>query len=349
MYKASYKKLILKFKRPSGTSRGVLLEKDTYYIILEHGEIPHRVGIGECSIIKGLSIDDRTHYEQKLMEVCHDINIYISNPAKELVDWPSICFGIEMAEMDLQQDSSKILFPSPFTSGREGIPINGLIWMGEIDAMKKELEAKLNEGFKCVKIKVGNAAFDDELKLLADIRKSFTPESLEIRLDANGAFKREEALEKLERLAEFHIHSIEQPIRQGKWTNMAAICGASPIPIALDEELLGVHSKEDKDMLVSYIQPQYLIFKPSLLGGFKATEEWIEVAEKYGVKWWVTSALESNIGLNAIAQWTHTLNNNLPQGLGTGQLYTNNILSPLIVEDAKLWYKNGNWDISAIK
>lgn len=348
MYKAHFKKHTLKFKRPSGTSRGVLLEKDTYYIVVEHEEIVGKAGIGECSTIKGLSVDDRLHYEQMLKDCCHDINVYAINPNRELKEWPSICFGIETAVKDLDQGGNKILFPSSFTNGKEGIPINGLVWMGDIDYMIKEVEDKLNAGFRCIKFKVGNAVFENELRLLAVLRESFSPESLEIRLDANGAFTKNEAMGKLESLAKYNIHSIEQPIRQGHWMDMAALCSNSPIPIALDEELIGVYLHRDKEMLVSYIRPQYLIFKPSLLGGFNATEEWIDIAKKYGVKWWVTSALESNIGLNAIAQWTYTLKNKLPQGLGTGQLYTNNIPSPLMLEDAKLWYKNSNWDTSAI-
>lgn len=348
MYKAYYKKHTLKFKRPSATSRGVLTEKDTFFIYLYKENEPQCVGIGECSTIKGLSVDARVHYEEKLREVCADINIHITNPGKDLHEWPSMRFGVETAVKDLETGGKRLLFPSAFTEGKEGIDINGLIWMGEIDFMRNELKEKLDAGFKCIKIKVGNKEFEDELKLLAEIRKSFSADTLEIRLDANGAFKPAETLQKLDELSKYDIHSIEQPIRQGHWTDMEVICRETPIPVALDEELINMHELSDKEMLVSYIRPHYLIFKPSLLGGFNATEEWIDIAKKNNVDWWVTSALESNIGLNAIAQWTYTLNNPLPQGLGTGALYTNNVPSPLEVEGAKLWHKNGNWDLSVI-
>jgi len=347
MYKARYVKHTLKFKKPSGTSRGVLTEKDTYYIILDNVNGAYAPGIGECSTIKGLSMDARDGYEKKLKEVCQDINNYINN-LEELSGWPSICFGIETALKDVDGGGKRILFPSEFTEGKIGIPINGLIWMGTIDVMRKEIKEKLDAGFKCIKIKVGNEDFENELNLLAEIRKTFSPESLEIRLDANGAFSETEVYDKLDRLAEYDIHSIEQPIKKGMWSDMEAVCHSSPIPIALDEELIGMREKSEKDMMVSYIHPQYLILKPSLIGGFKGAEEWIEIANKYDVKWWTTSALESNIGLNAIAQWAFTLDNKLPQGLGTGQLYTNNIPSPLVVENAGLWHKQGAWDTTLI-
>lgn len=349
MYKATYKKHTLKFGTPSETSRGILVERDTYFILIENKEINNEVGVGECSVLKGLSSDDRVHYEDMLKEVCKDINVYVSNPHKELESWPSISFGIETAMLDLKQKGGKILFPSPFTDGNEGIHINGLVWMGEIGKMKKQLEDKINDGFRCIKFKIGNNSFEDELQLLSEIRKIYPPEILEIRLDANGAFKSSEALRKLEQLSEYKLHSVEQPIRQGQWSTMAYLCKNSPIPLALDEELIGIHPLRDKIMLVTFIKPQYLIFKPSLLGGFQATQEWVKLANEAKVHWWVTSALESNIGLNAIAQWTYTLKNMRCQGLGTGQLYTNNIPSPLVVKDAKLWYKKGNWDTSLIE
>jgi len=346
MYKARYVKHTLNFKKPSGTSRGVLTEKDTYYVILDNVNGAYTPGIGECSTIKGLSMDARDGYEKKLKEVCQDINNYIDN-LDQLNGWPSICFGIETALKDVEGGGKRILYASAFTEGKEGIPINGLIWMGSIDIMRKEIKEKLDAGFKCIKIKVGKEDFENELNLLKEIRKEFSAQALEVRLDANGAFSETEVYDKLDRLAEYDIHSIEQPIKKGMWSDMEAICHGSPIPIALDEELIGMREKSEKDMMVSYIHPQYLILKPSMIGGFKSAEEWIEIANKYDVKWWLTSALESNIGLNAIAQWAYTLKNELPQGLGTGQLYTNNIPSPLVVEDAKLWYK-GEWDTSSI-
>jgi o-succinylbenzoate synthase len=348
MYKARYIKHTLKFKVPSATSRGVLTEKDTYYIILDDINKSYSPGIGECSTIKGLSPDARDNYEQKLKEVCEDISAHIADNGQELMHWPSIRFGIEAALKDAEGEGKRILFPSAFTEGKEGIPINGLIWMGDVDYMRQQIKDKLDSGFKCIKIKIGNENFENEVKLLAEMRKTFSPQSLEIRLDVNGAFNSDEAMDKLDILSEYNIHSIEQPIKKGQWTEMEILCRDSPIPIALDEELIGLYEMHDMDMLVSYVRPQYLIFKPSLLGGFTATQEWIEIAKKYEVDWWVTSMLESNIGLNAIAQWVFTLDNKMPQGLGTGQLYTNNIPSPLIVENAKLWYKQGSWDINMI-
>ncbi|MGP8215838.1 MAG: o-succinylbenzoate synthase [Bacteroidia bacterium] len=347
MYKARYKKHTLDFKRPSGTSRGVLTQKDTYYIIIEHGSVPE-YGIGECSVLKGLSIDDKSNYEEVLKKVCKNINDYIFDTHKRLVEWPSICFGVETALKDLENGGKRDLFPSAFTEGKKGIYINGLIWMGSFDYMREQLDTKIKEGFKCIKIKIGGIEFEKELELLSRIRKHYSAKKIELRLDANGAFKNEEALDKLERLSKYSIHSIEQPIKQGSWKKMAELCKKSPIPIALDEELIGIHSINEKEKLVSAIKPQYLIFKPSLTGGFAATQEWIDIAEKHNVKWWITSALESNIGLNAIAQWTYTLKNKLPQGLGTGQLYTNNIQSPLVIEKSQLWYKNNKWNVSEI-
>ncbi len=347
MLKASYKKYTLNFKRPSGTSRGVLTVKDTYFMILQQ-DSGIQMGIGECSTLKDLSIDDRDDYEEKLKEVCSNINDYTNDANKKLVEWPSICFGIESAIKDLENGGKRELFPSVFTQGDEGVYMNGLIWMGSFDFMQEQLDAKIKEGFRCIKVKIGGIDFEQELKLLAQIREKYSAEKIELRLDANGAFNYEEALDKLKRLSVYSIHSIEQPIKQGSWDKMAAICKASPIPVALDEELIGVNSLADKEKLVSTIKPQYLILKPSLLGGFAASHEWIDIANKHNIKWWVTSALESNIGLNAIAQWVYTLKNELPQGLGTGQLYTNNIPSPLAVCESKLWYTNSQWNINEI-
>ena len=348
MYKASYKKYVLEFKNPSGTSRGVLTEKPTWFIRIWNDESPYVVGVGECSTLKGLSIDDVENYEETLNEVCRNIDEYISDLSK-LSAFPSICFGVETALLDLKGGGKRILFSSAFTDGYEGIPINGLIWMGNIGYMKEQLRNKVEEGFRCIKIKVGAIEFEEELKFINNLRKDYPENYFEIRLDANGAFGSDEVKEKLRRLSKHKIHSIEQPIRQGNRALMVELCKESPIPIALDEELIGINSYEEKEQLVSSIQPQYLILKPSLLGGIKQCEEWIEIANKYNVGWWITSALESNIGLNAIAQWVFMLNSKLPQGLGTGQLYTNNIASPLLIEDSKLWYLGRGWNLERIE
>jgi O-succinylbenzoate synthase len=348
MYKASYSKYVLQFKQPSGTSRGVLTEKPTWFIRIWNDESPLVIGIGECCVLKGLSVDDVENYEEMLAEVCHNITKYVEDSNEKLSAFPSIIFGIEAALKDLENEGKRILFPSDFTDGIEGIPINGLIWMGSIGFMKEQLKSKVEEGYRCIKIKVGAIEFEEELKFLINMRKEYPENYFEIRLDANGAFSLNEVKEKLRRLSKYKIHSIEQPIKQGNRLAIAELCKESPIPIALDEELIGINSYEEKEELVSSVKPQYLILKPSLLGGFRHCEEWIKIADKHKVGWWITSALESNIGLNAIAQWAFTLHSKLPQGLGTGQLYTNNIASPLLIEDTKLWYLGRGWNLERL-
>ncbi len=345
--RASYKRYVLNFKRPSGTSRGVLHQKETWFLILEDKE---KMGIGECGLFRGLSSDDVPDYEAKLKWVCQRINNLENLPWPELKSYPSIQFGIEQAMLSVKSEAPFILFPSAFAEGKQSIPINGLVWMGNEGFMMEQIEQKLEEGFNCIKLKIGAIAFKKEIELLAAIRKGYNKDQVELRVDANGAFQFSEALEKLKILSDFNIHSIEQPIKQGRWKEMADLCQNSPIPIALDEELIGVYELVEKKKLLQTIKPQYIILKPSLLGGFKGCEEWITLANEMGISWWVTSALESNIGLNAIAQWTYTLNNVLPQGLGTGELYTNNFDSPLKVKNGKLFYeRNKNWKSNLIK
>ncbi|WP_158977602.1 o-succinylbenzoate synthase [Cellulophaga sp. L1A9] len=343
---ATYKKYILDFKRPSGTSRGVLKQKETWFIILKSDE---KFGIGECGILRSLSIDDVPEYEETLKWTCENIHLGKEALWNALMAFPSIQFGVEQAFLSLISSNEFELFPSDFITGGAPIAINGLIWMGDEAFMHEQIQQKIEDGFRCIKMKIGAIDFETELKLLASIRKKYTPEEIELRVDANGAFKPEEALAKLERLATFNLHSIEQPIQQGNVQEMELLCKKTPLPIALDEELIGVFKVTKKQELLQRIQPQYIILKPSLVGGFKGCEEWISIAEKNGIKWWVTSALESNVGLNAIAQWTFTLNNSLPQGLGTGGLYTNNFESPLAVENGKLYYKkNKSWNANLI-
>ena len=332
---ATYHKYILNFKRPSGTSRGVLTTKETWFLILSDDI---HTGIGECGILRSLSIDDRPDYEDKLKWVCNNIHLGPEMLWRELQEFPSIQFGVEMAFRSFSSNDPFVLFSSEFTRGNAGIPINGLVWMGEKAYMKQQIVQKIEEGFTCIKLKIGAIDFDAEIDLLKYIRSEFSPEMIEIRLDANGAFSADEALEKLQNLSRYEIHSIEQPIKQGQWSQMAKLCSSSPIPIALDEELIGIFSLLEKNELLREIRPQYIIFKPSLIGGFKGTHEWIGLAEKMGIGWWVTSALESNIGLNAISQWTFTTRSSMPQGLGTGGLYTNNIASPLFVEKGTIQY-----------
>ncbi len=333
--KAFYKKYILDFKRPSGTSRGIMVQKETWLLVLQE---KNRFGIGECGLLKGLSIDDRADYEKTLLWVCGHIHLGSDALLEQLTEFPSIQFGLEQAFRSLTAANPFKLFPSGFTEKETPIAINGLIWMGEKSFMHEQIEQKLREGFHCIKMKIGAIDFETELALLESIREKYTEDQIELRVDANGAFAPEEALGKLQRLSELQIHSIEQPIKQGQVEEMKRLCAATPIPIALDEELIGVFDVKKKEALLQSMAPQFIILKPSLIGGFKGSSQWIELAEKYEIGWWVTSALESNVGLNAIAQWTFTLANKMPQGLGTGSLYTNNFESPLLVADGALRY-----------
>ncbi len=338
---ATYKKYILNFKRPSGTSRGVLTVKETWFIKIEDGD---NFGYGECGILRGLSIDDRPDYETKLKWACENIHLGKNELWEALIEFPSIQFGIEMAFQSLKNENEFELFSSAFTKGEDAIAINGLIWMGEKDFMKSQIEDKLRSGFNCIKMKIGAIDFDTEIELLKYIRAQYSAEEIELRVDANGAFDPKNALEKLKRLSELKLHSIEQPIKQGNWEEMAKLCAETPLPIALDEELIGVFDVTKKKTLLQTIQPQYLIFKPSLIGGFKGTQQWIDLAENNNIGWWNTSALESNIGLNAISQFTYEKNVTMPQGLGTGNLYTNNVESPLEVKNGQISYNPGlNW------
>ena len=327
---------MLDFKRPSGTSRGVMTEKETWFIVLEQGG---KKGIGECGILRGLSIDDRPDYEEKLQWTCDSIHLGKDHLWEALLEFPSIQFGVEMAFQSLVSETPFLLFPTEFTNGTKSILINGLVWMGEQSFMKQQIEEKLAQGFRCIKLKIGAIDFDKELQLLRFIRQHFTPEQVEIRVDANGAFESDLALNKLVQLSEFKLHSIEQPIQQKKTDKMAELCKTTPFPIALDEELIGVFSLTEKEQLLKKIKPQYIILKPSFVGGFRGTQEWISLAEKHKIGWWITSALESNIGLNAIAQWTFLQHNFMPQGLGTGALFTNNFDCPLEVAEGQLWYR----------
>lgn len=338
MLEAFTKKHTFYFKQPGGTSRGILTSKDSWFILINNSNDPHIVGIGECSIIRGLSIDDRPDFEQKLSEVCSDINNYQYWLDEGLLDFPSIRFGVETAIRDLLASGSKILFPSLFTEGKAVIPINGLVWMGDYETMRGRIIDKIEAGYSCIKVKIGAINFEDELKLLKLIRSDFSEKEIELRLDANGAFSPDEALGKLNRVSKYKIHSIEQPIKPHQWDRMSEVCERSPIPIALDEELIGVYRREDIKQMLEVIQPNYIILKPSFLGGFDQSNIFIEEAENRNIGWWVTSALESNIGLNAIAQWTYTLENSLPQGLGTGQIFSNNIPSPLSIINSGLNY-----------
>lgn len=332
--KARYHKHTLFFKNPSGTSRGILTEKETYFLILE---ADGRKGVGECSLLKGLSPDPLDRYEATLDHLCNALMTHTFTPAS-LVEFPSIAMGLEMARLSLKGTSPFGLFDTSFSRGDSSLPINGLIWMGEFEFMKAQIESRLADGFDCIKMKIGALEFRKELRLLDQIRQIFSAEEVVLRVDANGAFGVKEAMKKLTELAVFDLHSIEQPIAAGQVEAMHHLCQNSPIPIALDEELIGIQNRTSKERILDAIAPHYIILKPSLLGGFQESQEWIDLAEQRGIGWWITSALESNVGLNAIAQWTATLGITLPQGLGTGGLYTNNIPSPLVAEKGYLRY-----------
>ena len=333
--KAHYKKHILEFKTPSGTSRGILKTKEAWFIVLED-KGSH--GFGECGMLRGLSIDDRPDFEQTLQWVCANIHLGIQQLYDALTEFPSIQMGLEIAFKSLAAHDPFQIYPSAFTKGEASIAINGLIWMGDKAFMSKQIASKLKEGFSCIKMKIGAINFDTELALLKNIRQEFSASEIEIRVDANGAFDPKNALEKLKQLSDLDLHSIEQPIAVKQWDQMAYLCEKSPLDIALDEELIGVFSNQDKQALLQHIKPQYIILKPSFIGGFKGSDSWIELSQANNVQWWITSALESNVGLNAISQYTFTKNSTLPQGLGTGSLYTNNIASALQITKGTLCY-----------
>lgn len=334
--KARFQKYELQFKRPAGTSRGVYSSRPVWFLFLTKNG---RTGIGECAPLPGLSKETPRQVEQLLTEIC-------ANPKSFVDDWPrlqqipSVQFGLETAWLDLQSGGKQHLFSSEFTEGESGIPINGLIWMGNPEFMKSQIDEKLEAGYRCLKLKIGAINFEKEWELLQAIREKYTADEIILRVDANGAFGADEVLEKLRQLAKLDIHSIEQPISPGQLDAMARLCRQTPLPIALDEELIGITKRIEKEQLLEMIRPQFLILKPSLHGGLSGCDEWIELANSRKIGWWITSYLESNIGLNAIAQWAFTKNVPTHQGLGTGQLFTNNFDSPLEIRGEKLWFNS---------
>jgi o-succinylbenzoate synthase len=337
----------LDFKFDARTSRGAIAQHQVYYIKLWDDAEPAIVGIGECAPLAGLSIDHRPDIEQKLTKVCQSINALQVTSIElieltqllDLHEWPALQFALETAWVDLLNGGRRLIFQNNFSSGKSGIPINGLVWMGDREFMQQQITQKLDQGYTCLKLKIGGLDFTTELELLQHIRETASENELTIRVDANGAFAPEEAFKKLERLAKYNIHSIEQPIKQGQWQAMAELCAYTPVPIALDEELIGVPSLVMQEQLLETIKPQYIILKPTLVGGLHASADWIALAEERSIGWWMTSALESNIGLNAISQFTANYSITMPQGLGTGQLYHNNIASPLQIAQGELWYR----------
>lgn len=358
--RADFLKHTLHFRFEAGTSRGTLTEKTSYVIRLMDDADPSVVGYGECGPLKGLSYDDRPDFEERLAQYCRefsdmDLQLFRWNLPiilNQLISphFPSILFGFETAMLDFLAGGRRLLFESDFTAGHRSLPINGLVWMGSQAFMRRQIEDKLRDGFTTLKLKIGAINFEQECALLALIRERFGPDQITLRVDANGAFRPDEAMHKLERLSQYGLHSIEQPIAAGQPELMAELCRHTPVPIALDEELIGQMEYVHKFRLLKKIQPQFIILKPTLLGGLRHCDEWIELAGRLNIGWWLTSALESNIGLNAIAQYTAQFRNGLPHGLGTGQLYHNNVDSPLQIDHGHLHYNPAlRWDFSELE
>jgi o-succinylbenzoate synthase len=331
-FRASFVKKVFQFSFKARTSRGLMKDKTSWFIILTHDAIPGAKGIGECGPLPGLSVDAGPEFESKVQNVLAGISAAESKELNDLLnivpmELPSVRFALETAWLDLTNGGKRVIFKNDFLEGKK-IPINGLIWMGDLDFMMNQINTKIAQGFNCIKLKVGGLDFDRECDVLQYIRKRYFKQDIEIRLDANGAFKLDDALYKLNELARFNIQSIEQPIKAGQ-PEMEELCRKSPIPVAFDEELIGVHEGTVRNELLMLMKPKYIILKPTLLGGFSSCAEWIRIAEENGIAWWITSALESNIGLNAICQFTGQYPVTIPQGLGTGGIYENNISSPL--------------------
>lgn len=326
---------VLKFKEPSGTSRGVLTEKITCLLRLFDENEPGQFGIGEAAIFPGLSPEADERFFYKLMELQANVRLGLRT---DLTKFPSLQCGFEQAIRDYSSGCQGIYFESPFVHGERSIEINGLIWMGNYERMLERIETKLNEGYKCIKLKIGAIDWRQEVDMIEYIRTRYSADKIEIRVDANGGFTMDNAIPRLQRLADLGVHSIEQPIKQGNPALMQFLCEVSPLPIALDEELIGKYTREEKSTTLDMIKPAYIVLKPSLIGGFSGASEWIELAEERNIGWWITSSLESNIGLNALAQWVATLKTKIPQGLGTGGLFINNFESPLYLSGDHLNY-----------
>ncbi|MBP6313010.1 MAG: o-succinylbenzoate synthase [Flavobacteriales bacterium] len=347
MIAAKWIEQVLEPAFPLGTSKGTINARTVWYLIAWHTERPHIRGIGEAALFPGHSSENPAQVREKLAELCSRTSDWRHRLNTDLVSVPSVRFAVEQALQDLEIGDSKLLFPSSFTIGQSGIPINGLVWMGNKDTMRQRLREQIEGGNPCIKMKIGALGIEDELELLRSVRNEFSASDIALRVDANGAFNARNAMEILQQLADLEIESIEQPIPPGQYEAMSELCSETPIPIALDEDLIGVNHRDAKIELLEMIKPQLIVIKPSLVGGWAAAQEWIDLAQVRNIGWWVTSALESSIGLNAIAQWVATLNVKVPQGLGTGKVYQNNVPSPLETEGGALWYRpEKQWDLS---
>lgn len=346
MLRAAYCSYQLHFNFVAVTSRQSMTKKETYFIKVWNTDRPEIYGVGECALFRGLSEEDSSDYEARLAKICRSIDSISFDDIRQ----SSIRFGLETALKDLNNGGHRIIFPSSWLSQRDGIEINGLVWMGDYDTMRSRLDEKIRNGSRCIKIKIGALDFSTEIKLLEYLRERYPENEIQLRLDANGAFSPDNALRLIDRLAKYDIHSLEQPIRQNQWAAMREICKYSPIPIALDEELIGNLAYDSRCRLLDAIMPKYIILKPSLCGGFSTADGWIKDAMDRDIGWWATSALESDIGLNAIAQWVASKDTSVPQGLGTGMLYTDNIHSPLYVDESKLFYDpDGHWELDKLQ
>lgn len=349
MFTSSYHPYTLYFKQPVGTSRGVLQARRVFFIRLARMDDPEIAGWGECGPVPGLSQDDRPDFEAQVAQVCAAIHGGQMPQALALTDWPALAFGVEMALRDLEHGGNFTIYATPFRQGEWTLPTHGLIWMGSAADMLSQIERKVAQGFRVIKLKVGALPHTEECALLAEIRRRYPAEQVALRLDANGAFDPAAALKYLHQLAAFDIEWLEQPVRAGQWQALADICARSPVPIALDEELIGIQTREQRHMLLTTVRPHHLILKPTLLGGFRAAEVWKDLAEALGCGWWINSLLESNIGLSAICQWTAALDRTRTHGLGTGQLFQNNIPAPIRIQGTGLRYEpQEKWDVSIL-
>ncbi|MFZ1685851.1 MAG: o-succinylbenzoate synthase [Flavobacteriales bacterium] len=349
MIRAAWKEITLTPKFELGTSKGPITARTVWYLIAWNEDRPEVKGIGEAALFPGHSKEFPAEVKTKLLELCLDTSNWRQRLTDDLVDVPSVRFAVEQCLKDLDASGSKILFPSSFTLGKQGIPINGLVWMGEKSTLERRIREQIAGGFTTVKMKIGAIGVQDELALLKSVRDEFSAKEVALRVDANGAFDARNAMDVLQRLADLQVESIEQPIAPGLYEVMAELCERSPIPIALDEDLIGLNTHDAKTDLLENVKPQHIVIKPSLVGGWAAAEEWIALAKARGIGWWITSALESSIGLNAVAQWTATLGTNVAHGLGTGSVYADNIPSPLLASKGELRYRpEVDWDLSRL-
>ncbi len=349
MLRASWIEHVLEPRFELGTSKGPITARTVWYLIAWQHDRPEVKGIGEAALFPGHSKEFPADVRTKLLELCEETSNWEDRLDKDLIDVPSVRFAVEQCLSDLKSGGTKQHFPSDLTLGRKGIPINGLVWMGDKHTMRDRIRQQIENGSRCIKMKIGAIGIEDELELLSEVRKEFSTEDLTLRVDANGAFNVRNVGPILDRLAELNVHSIEQPIPPGLHESMAELCIDPPIPIALDEDLIGMNNSDLRRDLLDHVKPRFIVIKPSLVGGWAPTREWIHLAEERSIGWWITSALESSIGLNAIAQFTATLNVTIPQGLGTGAVYRNNIPSPLVAKGGMLHYlPEAEWDLNVL-